>query len=68
MADQVRIEIGFDGGQSLSMLVSAESADDLERGIGEDGCGFDALLRHGRPMLELGAEEARVRAERLVEI
>ena len=37
MADQVRIEIGFDGGQSLSMLVSPESADDLERGIGEDG-------------------------------
>jgi hypothetical protein len=37
MADQVRIEIGFDGGQSLSMLVSPESADDLERGIGEEG-------------------------------
>ena len=37
MADQIRIEIGFDGGQSLSMLVSAESADELERRIGEDG-------------------------------
>jgi hypothetical protein len=37
MADQVRIEIGFDGGQSLSMLVSPESADDLERGIGGEG-------------------------------
>jgi hypothetical protein len=37
MADQVRIEIGFDGGQSLSMLVSSESADELARGIGEDG-------------------------------
>ena len=37
MAEFVRIEIGFDGGQSLSMLVSPESADDLERGIGEDG-------------------------------
>jgi hypothetical protein len=37
MADQVRIEIGFDGGQSLSMLVSPESADELARGIGEDG-------------------------------
>jgi hypothetical protein len=37
MADQVRIEIGFDGGQSLGMLVSAESADQLERGIGEEG-------------------------------
>ena len=30
MADQVRIEIGFDGGQSLSMLVSTESADELD--------------------------------------
>jgi hypothetical protein len=37
MAEFVRIEIGFDGGQSLSMLVSPESADDLERGIGEEG-------------------------------
>jgi hypothetical protein len=37
MAEQVRIEIGFDGGQSLSMLVSPESADELARGIGEDG-------------------------------
>ena len=37
MADQVRVEIGFDGGQSLSMLVSSESADELERCIGSDG-------------------------------
>jgi hypothetical protein len=37
MAEHVRIEIGFDGGQSLSMLVSPESADDLERGIGGEG-------------------------------
>ena len=37
MADQVRIEIGFDGGQSLSMLVTAESADELANGIGQDG-------------------------------
>ena len=37
MAEQVRIEIGFDGGQSLSMLVSPESANDLERGIGGEG-------------------------------
>jgi hypothetical protein len=28
MAEHVRIEIGFDGGQSLSMLVSPESAND----------------------------------------
>jgi hypothetical protein len=37
MADQVRVEIGFDGGQSLTMLLSAESADELTRGIGGDG-------------------------------
>jgi hypothetical protein len=37
MPDQVRIEIGFDGGQSLSMLVRPESADELERGIGGEG-------------------------------
>ena len=37
MAEFVRIEIGFDGGQSLSMLVSPDSADELEGGIGEDG-------------------------------
>ena len=37
MAEQVRIEIGFDGGQSLSMLVTAESADELANGIGQDG-------------------------------
>jgi hypothetical protein len=37
MAEQVRIEIGFDGGQSLSMLVSPGSADELANGIGQDG-------------------------------
>jgi hypothetical protein len=37
MAEHVRIEIGFDGGQSLNMLVSPESANDLERGIGREG-------------------------------
>jgi len=37
MAEFVRIEIGFDGGQSLSMLVNPDSADQLERGIGDEG-------------------------------
>ena len=37
MSEFVRIEIGFDGGQSLSMLVSAESADELANGVGQDG-------------------------------
>jgi hypothetical protein len=37
MAEQVRIEIGFDGGQSLTMVVTPESVEELSRGIGEDG-------------------------------
>jgi hypothetical protein len=37
MAEHVRIEIGFDGGQSLSMVVTPESVQELSRGIGEDG-------------------------------
>jgi hypothetical protein len=32
-AERVRIEIGFDGGQSLSLLVPPEDADELERAI-----------------------------------
>src|ERR1041384_1114782 len=34
----------------------------------EHGRRLDALLRHGRAVLELGAEEARVRLERVVEV
>ena len=37
MPERVRIEVGFDGGQSLSMLVEASEADELERSIGGDG-------------------------------
>ena len=37
MPERVRIEVGFDGGQSLSMLVEAEAADELERSVGGDG-------------------------------
>ena len=39
MADQVRIEIGFDGGQIMSALVEPGSADRLEQALaaGEDG-------------------------------
>jgi len=34
----------------------------------EDGCSLDALLRHGRPVLELSAEQPLIRTERLLEI
>ena len=37
MSERVRIEVGFDGGQSLSMLVESTAADELERSIGADG-------------------------------
>ena len=37
MPERVRIEVGFDGGQSLSMLVESTAADELERSIGADG-------------------------------
>ena len=39
MADQVRLEIAFDGGQIMGALVSPDDADALERALatGEDG-------------------------------
>ena len=37
--ERIRVEIGFDGGQIMGALVSAEDADALERALasGEDG-------------------------------
>ena len=39
MADteSVRIEVGFDGGQIMSALVTADGADQLERALREEG-------------------------------
>jgi hypothetical protein len=39
MAERIRIEIGFDGGQGLAALVSLKEADALEQALaaGEDG-------------------------------
>ena len=39
MAERIRIEIGFDGGQGLSALVPSDEADKLEAALakGEDG-------------------------------
>ena len=51
MSDHVRIEMGFDGGQSLSVVVEESVADELERGLasaepragaGEGALTFDA--------------------------
>lgn len=45
--EKVRIEIGFDGGQILGALVSAEDADRLQR----------HLVSGGDGVLELGTED-----------
>ncbi len=39
MAERIRIEIGFDGGQIMSAIVEARDADRLEQALGgnEDG-------------------------------
>ena len=41
MADQVRLEIAFDGGQIMGALVSTASADELDRALAD---GQDASL------------------------
>ena len=44
MADEfVRVEIGFEGGQILSWLVTIESADALDRKLGGGGSGILTL-------------------------
>jgi hypothetical protein len=44
VADEyIRVEIGFAGGQILSWLVDAESADALDRKLGAGGSGTLAL-------------------------
>jgi len=35
--DRVRIEIGFQGGQTIGTFVSTESADQLEQALHKDG-------------------------------
>ncbi len=47
--DSVRIEIGFDGGQIMSALVTAEGADQLERALRDDGA----------PLLAIDANDGR---------
>jgi hypothetical protein len=39
MAERIRIEIGFDGGQGLAALVTQDEADGLEKALakGDDG-------------------------------
>jgi hypothetical protein len=37
--ERIRVDVGFDGGQGISVLLSAPSADELEQALasGEDG-------------------------------
>jgi hypothetical protein len=39
MAERIRIEIGFDGGQGLSALVTTDEADKLEAALAKDSDG-----------------------------
>jgi hypothetical protein len=41
--EHVRLEIAFDGGQIMGALVSAESADELERALGDGADGVVTL-------------------------
>ena len=52
MADgeQVRVEIGFEGGQVIGAFVDASSADQLERALHEDGPRVVVLDERGRPV------------------
>lgn len=47
----VRMEIGFDGGQILSWLVSSESADALERKLTDGASGTVALEAQDGPIV-----------------
>jgi hypothetical protein len=42
-AESVRIEVGFDGGQIMSALVTTDGADHLERSLREEGPPLIAL-------------------------
>ena len=55
MADErVRIEVGFDGGQVLSILVSADAIDGLEQALGStDDHAFSLDADDGRYTLAL---------------
>jgi len=69
VADRVRIEIGFDGGQIMSAMVEPGDADRLEQALGsKDGGALALEVEDGRYSVALGrivyvkrfAREARV--------
>lgn len=52
--DRVRVEIGFDGGQVMGVLVEAQAAEELERALGDgrDGA-FPLEAEDGRYTVSL---------------
>ena len=46
-SEHVRLEIAFDGGQIMGALVTLESADELERALGDGADGTIALALLG---------------------
>ncbi len=54
-SERVRIEVAFDGGQIMSALVSAESADALEQALGA----AEVRAGSGEAALSLDAEDWR---------
>lgn len=68
MADRVRIEVGFDGGQVMAALVSPETADRLEGALGGKDGSLPLEVEDGRYTVVLSrivyvkrfAREARV--------
>jgi hypothetical protein len=54
--ERVRVEVAFDGGQVLSVVVSGQAADELERALGgAAGAGSFALeAEDGRYSVALG--------------
>lgn len=67
MAERVRVEIAFEGGQVLSIVVTVDSADQLEQALGGEGA-LALEAEDGRYTVVLGevvyvkrfAREARV--------
>ena len=55
LAERVRIEVGFDGGQVMSALVAPENADQLEQALGS----ADLRAGTGEAALALEADDGR---------
>ncbi len=58
--EQIRVEVGFDGGQIMSAQISAEAADELERELAAGNDGSLALdTDDGRYLVALQPDRVR---------